>query len=269
MIPARQLALVPGCETGHAPLAVLPLPGGCGRNEVLRLTTKEGQFVWRRRLGPVDRPGACALTELSAHRAAAAAGIAPGIIAAAEDGAWILMEFIDAPHWSADELCSAAGMERLGARLAQLHGLPVPKGVPVADCMAMAAGYLHRVQQRDAAIAAGLQPLADRVRQVTNELGGAGRRALVHGDLMASNMLGPLPLLVDWEYAQAEDPSWDIACLLQYYPSLHAWLGGLLASAGLDGAEARERFRLQNERFGLLTRLWEQAYPAGGSGRAG
>jgi hypothetical protein len=62
MIPAHVLALVPGCENARPPLAVTPLQGGEGRNEVLRIDTPEGRFVWRRRLPPVDRPGAAART---------------------------------------------------------------------------------------------------------------------------------------------------------------------------------------------------------------
>src|SRR5690606_42046116 len=57
---------------GRPPQAIHPLPGGEGRNEVLRIDTAEGRFVWRRRLPPVDRPGAAAGTELAAHRLAAA-----------------------------------------------------------------------------------------------------------------------------------------------------------------------------------------------------
>src|SRR5690606_9032656 len=88
MIPPHVLAQVPGCANANPPLAIVPLPGGEGRNEVLRIDTTEGRFVWRRRLPPVDRPGAAARTELAAHRLAAAAGLAPAILRAAADASW-------------------------------------------------------------------------------------------------------------------------------------------------------------------------------------
>lgn len=270
MIPPEPLALVPGCEQGRPPLAVDALPGGFGRNEVLRIDTLQGRFVWRRRLGPLDRPGALARAELAAHRCAAAAGLAPGVVSAAADGSWILMEYVDAAPWNEGSLQDDHALQRLGRRLAILHSLSLPAAVGAADALAMAAGYLAVGGSRDPAGAAALQPLAGEVRRMTEELAaGAQRGVLVHGDLTASNLLGPLPVLVDWEYAQAADPGWDLACLLSYYPFLQSRLDPLLAGAGLEGAEDRARIELQRRRFVLLNRLWGFAYPVPGSVQAG
>src|SRR5687767_961136 len=148
MIPPEVLAHVPGCEQLRPPRAVRPLRGGQGRNEVLRIDTTEGSFVLRRRLGPLDRPGALAVTELTVHRAAAAAGLAPAVLAAAPDGRWMLMEFVDAPLWTPEGLREHGALERLGGRLALLHSLQPPAGVPVADAPAMARGYLARLRER-------------------------------------------------------------------------------------------------------------------------
>jgi aminoglycoside phosphotransferase (APT) family kinase protein len=81
---------------------------------------------------------------------------------------------------------------------------------------------------------------------------------LNHGDLMAGNLLGPGPLLVDWEYAQVADPTWDLACLMTYYPGMSRFTERLLAGAGLAGTSARAGLDLQRERFELLNRLWER-----------
>lgn len=263
MIPAKVLALVPGCADHEPPLDVVALPGGEGRNLVLRIHTREGLFVWRRRLPPVDRPGALARTELQAHRLAAAAGLAPRVLHAAPDGSWLLMEHVDAPRWRADQLCSAHGAERIGLQLARLHALDSPASVPVADPVAMTEGYRARIAGRDPAAAASLQPLATRIAELGRQIAEQGEaRVLVHGDLMVSNMLGPQPLLVDWEYAQAADPAWDWACLLSYYPALGAWTDRLLGAAAQDTPTARARLQLQQQRFALLTSLWQRAYPA-------
>ncbi len=270
MIPPELLALVPGCGQGRPPRLVDALPGGHGRNEILRIDTLQGRFVWRRRLGALDRPGALARAELAAHRRAAAAGLAPGVVAAAADARWILMEFVDAPPWTEAGLQDDGALERLGRRLAILHSLAVPAEVAAAEPPAMAEGYLAVARNRDAAAAAMLEPLADEVRRMTEDLAaGAQRSVLVHGDLMASNLLGPLPVLVDWEYAQIADPAWDVACLLSYYPFLESRLDRLLGGAGLDDAETRARILLQGRRFVLLNRLWALAYPPPGSAQAG
>ncbi len=261
MIPPHVLAQVPGCGDTRPPRAVVPLQGGEGRNEVLRIDTAEGSFVWRRRLPPVDRPGASARTELAAHRHAAAAGLAPPVLRAAPDASWILMEYIDQAPWSEQQLCSEQGMEQLLARLATLHAIRAPPDVPPADANSMARGYLERLQRRDPAAAASMQPLVQRIDAIGQELAGLEEEAvLVHGDLMAGNMLGEGPQLVDWEYAQAADPSWDWACLLSYYPSLEPWAERLVA-AGDDVPRRRARLALQRERFELLNRLWQRAYP--------
>lgn len=262
MIPAHVLALVPGCENARPPLAVTPLQGGEGRNEVLRIDTPEGRFVWRRRLPPVDRPGAAARTELAAHRNAAAAGLAPPVLRAAHDASWILMEYIDTAPWSEEQLLSEAGFERLAQRLAALHAIREPAEVPPADADAMARGYLERLQRRDPGAAASLHPMLARIAAIGAELRQLeGGQVLVHGDLMAGNVLGEGPQLVDWEYAQAADPTWDWACLLSYYPALEPRVEQLLAAGGGDAEARRTRLALQRERFDLLNHLWQRAYP--------
>ncbi len=263
MIPPHVLLQVPGCTDGRAPQGVTPLPGGEGRNEVLRIDTPEGRFVWRRRLPPVDRPGAAARTELAAHRLAAAAGLAPPVIGAAADASWILMEYIDAPAWTTEQVCSASGIAHLARRLAELHAIRGPRNVARADAVQMAQGYVERLRRRDPRAAAALEPVIEQVREAGIALQEADAGdTLVHGDLAGGNMVGPAPHLVDWEYAQASDPSWDYACLLNYYPRLERHLDLLLGPADADGPEARERLQLQRRRFELLNALWERAYPS-------
>jgi thiamine kinase-like enzyme len=179
------------------------------------------------------------------------------------------MDYIDAPPWRDEELYSPGGIQRLGGQLARLHALAVPDTVPTADALGMARGYLARLAARDAAAAATREPMLERLQVLSTELEVLGqRRVLVHGDLMVSNLLGPQPQLVDWEYAQAADPTWDCACLLSYYPFLQSRLALLLASAGLDVADG-PRLALQQERFVLLNRLWSEAYPPPGRAPAG
>ena len=80
-----------------------------------------------------------------------------------------------------------------------------------------------------------------------------------HGDLNAGNVIGPVPMLVDWEYAQLADPVYDLACLCVYYPSLRPRTEELLSNAGITAANGAERLRLHAELFDGLNRLWEYA----------
>jgi thiamine kinase-like enzyme len=79
---------------------------------------------------------------------------------------------------------------------------------------------------------------------------------LNHGDLQLGNMLGPEPMLIDWEYAQLVDPTYDIACLLTYYPLMEPQLPRLMESAGLSCAGDQAALALQRQRFDCLDQLW-------------
>jgi thiamine kinase len=259
MIPAEVLVHLPGCEDGRPPIAVHPLPGGRGCNEVLRVDTPHGRFVWRHRLPPVERPGSRPMDELHAQQLAAAARLAPPLLAAHPQGHWLLMPFIDAPVWTPAQLQSESGAELLGRQMARLHALPVPAVLPPVDAPAMARGYLDRLAEVAPGEALELAPLLDRIIALGARLAATGEPLVLnHGDLMASNMLGPAPLLVDWEYAQVAEPTWDLACLLTYYPILSRYLPRLLAAAGLSRNGAMAELELQRERFELLNRLWER-----------
>jgi aminoglycoside phosphotransferase (APT) family kinase protein len=258
VIPAEVLARIPGCEAGRPPLDVQPLPGGRGCNLVLRVDTPQGRFVWRQRQAPIDRPGSRAADELLAQRAAAAAGFAPAIIAAEPQGHWLLMEFVDAPQWSSERLQSPAGIDTIAQRLAGLHTLAVPAGLVEVDAGQIARGYLAQLLPVAPREAVDLEPLLARIETLGRRLSNNGASlAMNHGDLAVTNMLGNAPLLVDWEYTQLADPSWDLACLFGYYPGLDAMAPRLLDSYGLKSGD-RDRLALQRERFELLNRLWER-----------
>lgn len=257
MIPPDILALIPGCARNR-PRAVQLLPGGRGCNVVLRVDTEAGQFVLRQRRPPLDRPGSAAQTELRSQLVAADAALAPTIINAALDGSWLLMEFIDEPLWTDEELLSLDGIERLGARLALLHSLAIPVAVQELDAPGIAAGYLQQLAAADPRLAQNYRPMLSRVEELSKAIEGlAGSPVLNHGDLQPANMLGPQPMLIDWEYAQVADPTYDIACLLTYYPALEPQLGRLMECAGLFNMADQAVLALQRERFACLNQLWD------------
>jgi hypothetical protein len=110
----------------------------------------------------------------------------------------------------------------------------------------------------------GPRPGADPLREVAcHRAAAAAGVALTpvttHGDLNASNLIGSVPMLVDWEYAQLADPVYDLACLSVYYPGLRLRGGELLGTAGITDANGAARLRLYAQLFDGLNRLWEQA----------
>jgi aminoglycoside phosphotransferase (APT) family kinase protein len=126
------------------------------------------------------------------------------------------------------------------------------------DAAGIARGYLAQLAPVAPREAFELEPLLARIETLGGRLSNNGAGLVLnHGDLTVTNMLGNLPLLVDWEYTQLADRTWDLACLFGYYPGLDAQAPRLLASYGLAPGE-RDRLALQRERFELLNRLWER-----------
>jgi aminoglycoside phosphotransferase (APT) family kinase protein len=141
--------------------------------------------------------------------------------------------------------------------------------MPVAATMqAMDAGLIARAQV-DAihATAASINPqreaadLERRTDHLAAILRSSGASLCInHGDLQTANLIGGLPVLIDWEYAQVAAPTYDIACLLTYYPRLQGWQSELLAACGLARPEDLELLGLQRRLFACLNRLWAMAH---------
>jgi aminoglycoside phosphotransferase (APT) family kinase protein len=260
VIPASILRHIPGCAGGEAPLSVQRLHGGRSVNRNLRIDTRAGRFVLRQRIWEGPRPGADPLREVACQRAAAAAGVAPAVLDAAPDGRWILMDYIEGGMWTPMQLQAAEGLRALGARLQRLHAMTPPYGLAAFDPVSIATGQAQAILQHDPAAAAQVDTLLARTRQLAVDCAAfAAMPVTIHGDLNASNLIGPVPMLVDWEYAQLADPVYDLACLSVYYPGLRLRGGELLGAAGLTDSNGAMRLRLHAELFDSLNRLWEKA----------
>jgi thiamine kinase-like enzyme len=115
-----------------------------------------------------------------------------------------------------------------------------------------------------------VRALCERARRLGEDIAAlGGRTVLNHGDLATANLLGPLPVLVDWEYAQRADPVYDIACLLSYYPALDREVDRLLDAAGLDDARSRASLVLHRQLFEVFNALWGEAHGAAHGDPAG
>lgn len=260
VIPASILRRIPGCAGGQAPLHVELLHGGRKVNLNLFIDTPAGRFVLRQRIWEGPRPGADALREVACHRAAAAAGVAPAVLDAAPDGSWILMDYVEGGMWNPPRLQAPEGLRALGACLRRLHATTPPPDLAAFDPVSIARGQAQAILARDPAAAGEVDTLVARTQQLAAQCAAfAAAPVTSHGDLVASNVIGPVPMLVDWEYAQLADPVYDLACLSIYYPGLQRRGGELLDAVGITDANATARLRLHVELFDSLNRLWERA----------
>jgi thiamine kinase len=262
--PDWALARVPGLESGASARHVERLGGGTV-NEVYRVDSDAGRFVLRLDGPAWRRPGVDRARELTLHRAAAAVGIAPQLLAAAPEARGLLvMEFVPGRLWDGADYENVDALRRLGERLYALHQLP-PPAIGAFDPWRVAQAY---VQQIDAVHSGALQRPLRRLQALSAELrGGGAPMTVVHGDLWQGNVLqGSRLWLLDWEYAQLSDPLMDVACVLAYYPAAERNRVELAAAAGFDAQALAAELSARVFIYRALSWLWhlargEQAEP--------
>ena len=262
--PDWALARVPGLESGARARHVERLGGGTV-NEVYRVDSDAGRFVLRLDGPAWRRPGVDRARELILHRAAAAVGIAPQLLAAAPEARGLLvMEFVPGRLWDGADYENVDALRRLGERLYALHQLP-PPAIEAFDPWRVAQAY---VRQIDVAHSGALQRPLRRLQALSAELrGGQAAMTVVHGDLWQGNVLqGSRLWLLDWEYAQLSDPLMDVACVLAYYPAAERYRVELAAAAGFDAQALATDLSARVFIYRALSWLWhlargEQAEP--------
>jgi thiamine kinase len=152
--------------------------------------------------------------EYAAHLAAAHAGLAPHVILADPVHSLLVMEYENGMPWSAAEV--RAHITPLAARVRELHGLPAPEGLKAFDLVEGIRSLLGRVRAT-AATGLDLGELESRVDTLAQDYQPAPPAVFSHNDLHHLNLLGPRPLLIDWEYAALADPLMDLAALATYH----------------------------------------------------
>ena len=220
--PAGQAALA-------AELSTTPLVGGA-TNRAWRVTSPAGDWVVRL-AGPVDRHFAInRIAERQVHAAAASAGFAPAIVHAATAQGLLVMDYVVGRPLASADLHTSDTIEALGARLSELHGLPLPRGVRRLDVHEVLAHYMELpgipegpVSRRD--LSARLRwSLANYRQQAT---------AFCHNDLHYRNIIAAQRLqFVDWEYGGVGDPLFELAAVIRYHDLDAGERAQLLAAHG-------------------------------------
>jgi thiamine kinase-like enzyme len=202
--------------------ALVPLSGGTHRRSWLATFADGRKAVLRM---PLRRSNALldAPTEARATDAAAAAGVAPAVIAVDAASGVLLTEYRAGARWTPAEARRPANVARLTAVLRTLHDLPT--ALPTFAAERIAARYLGELPR-------GVSE--PRAREWGDELVSLARRydarcapsAFCHNDLVAANVLDDGGLaLVDFEYAVRAEPLLDLA--------------NLAAMNGFDAAQRR------------------------------
>jgi aminoglycoside phosphotransferase (APT) family kinase protein len=152
---------------------------------------------------------------LEIQRVAAAAGFAPRLVHVDEGRRAVVSSFVADRGFVGlyrDPGTHAAALALLGQTVRKLQALPIPREAPVRDPRAFLAQLSRGLQPglplpafaaQAIARALGEEPPADRAR------------VLGHNDLNPTNFVydGQAIVLLDWAFAGAIDPSYDLATL--------------------------------------------------------
>jgi thiamine kinase-like enzyme len=209
------LGRVLGDEIGSR-ATIEPLAGGIKKRSYL-VSTGDDRWVLR-----LPAPGADALldlaTEAAVMRAAAAAGLAPEVIAVDVKAGVLLTDYrVAARAWSVADAREPRNIERAAALLRELHELEVAAPTFAAERIArrylaeLSAGVCAGRARFDAREQSWIDELLERARHYDATY---SPTALCHNDLAAANVLDDGRLvLVDFEYSVRGAPVLDLASL--------------------------------------------------------
>ena len=183
--------------------------------------------------------------EREANAAAAAAGIAPEVVAFLEPGSCLVTRFVAGTAPDEGDLREPALLDEVVRALRAFHG-----GSPLrARFSPFALGPVYRAValERGPALPAGVDAAAAIAAEVEPLLTGPEHEAVpCHNDLLPSNLLfdGDRVRIIDWEYAGMGDRYFDLACPVNngFGPDDDARV--LEAYFGEGGATPRRRARL-------------------------
>ncbi len=252
------LALLPGCESGQAPLGVERLAGG-SVNRTLLVHTTRGRFV-ARLAGPLStRLGVDRRREAAFQSLAARAGLAPPIVAASADARILVAEYLPGRVWTRAELEDPAALERLAARLAALQRVVVPPelAVPRFDPLRELRRLAAQLSAQEPAETRRLEAWLGSAARSLAAGGGPRDATLLHLDLHPGNLLEAEALVfLDWEYAACGDPALELASLLAFDPQRELDAERLALASGLAGRVTLPELAALRRVFEITHWLW-------------
>jgi thiamine kinase-like enzyme len=197
-------------DFGRGPVAVERISGGIS-NHNFAVRTEGGAYFARlcqeRPLLGIDRRN-----EVACHQAASSLGIAPEVIHH-EDGL-LISRLVPGTTLTAADLREQSMMARLAALLGQLHrGWDALSGEVLYFCpFQTVRTYARTAQRLKAGLPGDLAALLEDSRELSRRIA-PFRPVLCHNDLLPANLIddGRGLWLVDWEYAGAGHPLFDLA----------------------------------------------------------
>lgn len=148
--------------------------------------------------------------EVDVLRRAAQAGVGPELIGfELRPPAVLLLRYVPGRAWCVADLADRHRLVQLAGLLRRVHAIAMPG--PPLDLARAARVYAARADQPGAPLVAA--EVAQLLRRLPPQ-----QSALCHHDPIAANVIGfSKPRLVDWEYAGAGAPWFDLAAVLAHH----------------------------------------------------
>ena len=250
------LANCPGLANARL---VRRLSGGGNWNETWLATRNDERLLVRLDTPAVPLLGLDRQAEMAVLGALEGSGPGPEIVMADPDAGLLVTRWIPGRTCTAAMLRNPRLLRSLGGMLSGVHETPPPSGLPPLDpgsAMARYAEIAGGVHARRLARAG--------VRAWRASRSGTRRTVLSHNDPVAQNLLaGPELRLIDWEFAAAADPLFDLAVVIGHH-GLDAKQARTLLAAARRGARRSDWRALTQlvDCYGSLRLLWEAAVRA-------
>jgi thiamine kinase-like enzyme len=214
MLPDELKALAARHVPGAGPLDITRLRNGLV-NETYKLLRGGAAFALRVASANPHHLGVDRQWEARLLQNAAAADLAPAPVYCDPQRGILISRWSEGRPWSPQDARQPANIRRMAELLRRVHDLPIPAPPRLMN----AAGWIERYSggARRAAGESGdaggvLRDMAAAQLAALAVLPGA-EAVVCHSDLHILNLIdrGGSLILLDWEYAHAADPLWDVA----------------------------------------------------------
>jgi thiamine kinase len=199
----------------------------------------------------IDRPN-----EASVLAIADAAGVGAPVIRCDPAQRLLVTRYLG-PSWSYEEARDHANIARAAALLARLHRLDAP-GVRTVDLVATVDGYVSTLIRYGVGGELTQRSLQEQAHAAATLLRRGAAARLCHNDVHHLNVVGGDELrLIDWEYAGAGEPLFDLASVCVYHGYDRTRRELLLTSYPADaGPDVDSRFGRALWLFEYVRDLW-------------
>jgi thiamine kinase-like enzyme len=252
---------------GAGPLEVRRLGGGLV-NETYRITRDGADYSLRVAVSDRDELGFDRAWEACVLDRAARALLAPPVVYCDPSGGILIARWVEGRLWTVEEARQPANIERIVELLRRVHAVPLPAPPRSMDPKRWIDYY--SADSGRSAEPAGLKAAASARLEALAMLP-AVEPVLCHSDLHILNLLdrGGSLVLLDWEYAHAADPFWDLAGWAANNDFEDRERSDLLARYAAREPTQDERLRLQLLcwLYDYVCLLWCTLYLNGRGGR--